>query len=481
MGPLTRGVSSVIGLGTEVYAHHKRSKSPSGQGDTAQTIEVNNSTNGTILVAASSTQLAPPPYSETRSRGSSLDTESDGSYCENDEDDWARDETQAQLETQKTHKEVPTLESMDALVENFLQKHPQLPPYSPSPGNRLSCPVIIPQKRPESKSHGFIRAYAPVLANCGIDQSTFLDFLDSFTTSIKGSRYFNAANIAVAASVISYTVSMTPSIIVHISAAIVHASIETGRRLHQTSQVNRYLERMNESLFKPHGLYALLMTYDPKSASDGEIFDMQSNIATAITKREDLNRSKMMKFQASSAKTMGEEQLPDAAPLVFPELDAASDEQKMNAFKRAGAFVKDYGDRKAQAQFAANLPDSKLNVTPKPEFSSRFADPTHPVHQGGLLNLLTGGELKKMKNSRNEGRREARGYTVRDRLDDQRSARSNKNTIGLGKGGKKGLKRVLAENVLYLMIVDMPNEEELRQAAENQTRMKAASGGIFGQ
>lgn len=280
----------------------------------------------------------------------------------------------------------------------------------------------------------------------------------------------------------SYTISMTPSIIVHISAAIVHVSIETGRRLHQTSQVNHFLDRMNESLFKPHGLYALLMTYDPKSASDGEVFDMGSNVATAISKREDPNRGKMAQFHAGSAKTMGEEQLPDAAPLVFPELDAASDEQKLNAFKRAGAFMKDYGDRKAQASFAANQPDSKLNVGAKPEFSSRFADPTHPVHQGGILNLLSGGELKKLKDSRRGGKREARGHdTARDRLGDRMAARSNPNKIGLGKSSKRGAKRLLSENVLYLMIVDMPSEEELQQAAENQAKMKAASGGIFGQ
>ncbi|KAF2502293.1 hypothetical protein BU16DRAFT_474474 [Lophium mytilinum] len=482
MGPLVRGVSNIIGLGTEAYAHRKRSKSPLPEGSSVQDNGLGDPGNATLPDATSSTNLAPPPYPGGRSRSSSVGSDSQSSYYEEDEDDWARDETQAQLEGQRTHDEAAAPESMDALVDNFFRKHPQPPPYQGPHANRLPCPVIIPQKRPEAKSHGFIRAYAPALAECGIDQATFLDFLDSFTTSIKGSRYFNAANLAVAASVLSYTVAVTPSIIVHVSAAIVHVSIETGRRLHQTSQVNHFLDRMNESLFKPHGLYALLMTYDPKSASEGEIFDMQSNVATAIAKRDDPKRRKMTNFRASSAKTMGEEQLPEAAPLIFPALDAASDEQKLNAFKRAGAFVKDYGDRKAQASFMANQPDSKLNVTPKPEFSSRFADPTHPVHQGGILNLLTGGELKKMRGSRADSRREDRGYdTARDRLHDRRAGRQNKNKVGLGKSSKRGLKRVLAENVLYLMIVDLPSEEELHQAAENQANMKAASGGIFGQ
>lgn len=156
MGPLSRGVANVIGLGTEAYEHHKRSKSPSTQPGT-QAGEANYQP-GTAPEAASSTQLAPPPY-PGRSRSNSLNSDSDGSYYEDDEDDWARDETQAQLETQQTREEAPAPESMDALVDNFLRKHPQQPPpYSQPAVKRLSCPVIIPQKRPESKSHGFIRA-----------------------------------------------------------------------------------------------------------------------------------------------------------------------------------------------------------------------------------------------------------------------------------------------------------------------------------
>ena len=44
----------------------------------------------------------------------------------------------------------------------------------------LRCPVVIPQRRPGSKTRGFIRAYAPVLADFDIDQETFLGFLKAF-------------------------------------------------------------------------------------------------------------------------------------------------------------------------------------------------------------------------------------------------------------------------------------------------------------
>ena len=43
----------------------------------------------------------------------------------------------------------------------------------------LSCLVIIPQ-RSGSKGRGFMRAYAPVLADCDISEESFLAFLKSF-------------------------------------------------------------------------------------------------------------------------------------------------------------------------------------------------------------------------------------------------------------------------------------------------------------
>ena len=45
---------------------------------------------------------------------------------------------------------------------------------------RMHCPVVIPQRRPGSKTRGFIRAYAPMLSDYDIDQETFLTLLKSF-------------------------------------------------------------------------------------------------------------------------------------------------------------------------------------------------------------------------------------------------------------------------------------------------------------
>ena len=57
-------------------------------------------------------------------------------------------------------------------------KYPQ--PSDSAENSKLSCPIIIPQRRPGSKGRGFLRAYAPVLADHDIDEQTFLTFLKDF-------------------------------------------------------------------------------------------------------------------------------------------------------------------------------------------------------------------------------------------------------------------------------------------------------------
>jgi hypothetical protein len=53
------------------------------------------------------------------------------------------------------------------------------------PLQKLPCPVIVPQRRPRNKERGFVRAYAPVLEQCGISQDLFLKFLDDWAVASK--------------------------------------------------------------------------------------------------------------------------------------------------------------------------------------------------------------------------------------------------------------------------------------------------------
>lgn len=46
------------------------------------------------------------------------------------------------------------------------------------------------------------------------------------------------------------------------------------------------------------------------------------------------------------------------------------------------------------ASQAKDNPDSALAAGPKPEFASRFADPSHPANSGSLFALLSGGAIQ---------------------------------------------------------------------------------------
>ncbi len=72
---------------------------------------------------------------------------------------------------------------VDKIVVSFIGQHP--PPSYPQRPSGLPCSVIVPQRRPRDKTRGFVRAYAPVLSECGIDQTTFLQFLETMDKASK--------------------------------------------------------------------------------------------------------------------------------------------------------------------------------------------------------------------------------------------------------------------------------------------------------
>jgi hypothetical protein len=95
---------------------------------------------------------------------------------------------------------------------------------------------FLHSKQPPPLVENNVQAYVPAMKDCGIDEKTFMEFLDGFEKSIKASPYFHVFNLAVAVSVMAETIAVTPSIIVHATAFAVHTSVEAGRRLYMTSQ-----------------------------------------------------------------------------------------------------------------------------------------------------------------------------------------------------------------------------------------------------
>lgn len=62
--------------------------------------------------------------------------------------------------------------------------------------SRLPRAVIIPQRRPSDRARGFVRAYPPDLLRCGIDQETFLRFIDGLNKSVACNAAVEAVDLA---------------------------------------------------------------------------------------------------------------------------------------------------------------------------------------------------------------------------------------------------------------------------------------------
>lgn len=210
MGPLVKLIGSGIGLASEALSARKENKQrsrspvPSGPSDSSG-------------LASDSGNRAPPAYDSLDPSSANYglvevanDHEArqfidqgkavpaDTSHEINDDDPEGADDDEAYWEldeatdvdppaydyTPSVRGEIDDAEpesgeakpDVHKLVQKFITSHP-----APTHGTgRLPCAVIIPQRRPRTKSRGFVRAYAPVLADCGIDQGTFLEFLKTF-------------------------------------------------------------------------------------------------------------------------------------------------------------------------------------------------------------------------------------------------------------------------------------------------------------
>lgn len=336
----------------------------------------------------------------------------------------------------------------------------------------LPAPVIIPQRRPNARSRGFVNAYAPALMDCGIDQETFLKFLDGFRAESEKGTAFNAVNLAVGnwparlPSTIADTslciskiattdwaielAELSPSPSMHFVALAAHLSIEAGKRLYVNKKTNEYLKEKNETIFQPQGLIAMIMTYVPskKTLYETVTFDTQAAAAAANTSS---NPNVSTKFQTASAQTL-EAQMPEICSLVFPSEDHSNE----SGFKRAIEFTKDYYDRRTQAAYAAHHPDSTLNVQ-EHEFAGRYADPT-TFENSCVLGVLTGGAV--------DPRARVKERRVAKRADKPAENQCRGGLVSLAKGK-------LRESVLYLLVVNMPSREEMAYAA--QVLVKAES------
>ncbi|KIW35199.1 uncharacterized protein PV07_01912 [Cladophialophora immunda] len=439
---LAKGVTGAYGLAREAMADHDAKKTT-----TAQT----------------HLQVPSPAKEEADLSDTSSVESSDGEEA-------AQELDEVQQSIAPKSKEVIQLDdarNVDQVIDAFMKIHPP-PEYSPVAG-KLDMPVILPQRRPKNKERGFVRAYAPMLQTCGVEQDEFVDFLDGFGKAIQLHPLFHAFNLACAGAVIASDIAVGPMFFVHVGAMVVHTSVELSRRQYVKYQSNKYLDNMNETFFKPRGLYALVMAYKPESDDLVQNVNMNTNVVTSIATRDSGRGGRF----ANAAGSSREIEIPESAPLIFPELDALPESEKENAFKRSGKRLGDYFDRRAQAKFEKANPGSKLNVYQERQFASRFSDPNHPANSGSLIALLSGGKIDTTEADRMKAERRARKRNFKDARRVSRGREPRYDASGLTKrapqGGIKGLMR---SDVLYLMIVNYPSEVELKEAAQAMANLQ---------
>ena len=110
-------------------------------------------------------------------------------------------------------------------------------------------------------------------------------------------------------------------------------------------------------------------------------------------------------------------------------------------------------DRRARAEYNAENPEYLLSVPDNKPFASRYSDPNHPAVTGGLISLVTGGHV--------DPRRPIK------------EARKARGPIGRIRKADKPLRKILRQDVVYLLVVNLPSEEELEAGRKEIEREKA--------
>ncbi|KAL9116229.1 MAG: hypothetical protein Q9227_000600 [Pyrenula ochraceoflavens] len=346
----------------------------------------------------------------------------DISGLEDDEQAWELDDAADDLNSpDKPHEsedspppyevdEKPVRETVGEFISAH-HKEPTTPGGTTATRVRLPCPVIIPQRRPKDKSRGFIRAYAPVLEDSGIDQKTFIDFIEALDKASRASGVFTAVNVA------AMGAGFVPEPISQAVSAGVQLVVGVASEVQRRYRGNEFLSAINRELFMPKGLFVMILTFKPDSPD--QIIDVNLKrkttddlVAQQTSTPENAAKRAFKKLAISTDKTRGELAIPDCAPLVYPNIDRAAEavaiegenalsENQKSRLARSGDFVADYMDRRARAQYNFINPNSKLSVPDDKKWASRFSDPNHPVNSGHIVSLLTGGNV----NPRPRGRR----------------------------------------------------------------------------
>ncbi|EJP65763.1 uncharacterized protein BBA_05174 [Beauveria bassiana ARSEF 2860] len=395
-------------------------------------------------------------------------------------------------------------------------RRPQSPQMAPGP---LSLPVVIPQQRPGSPERGFMAAYAPMLESAGLDQRTFMSFLDEFNTAVQGNKYLAGVQV------VSFGVGFTPEIITTCVATAVQLGAYAANKGFVKHKTNSTLDKFNKEVFGPRGLFCMIMKYDP-IGQDPYLAEQAANGGT-LNKLSGNGQKSWSKDPVSGTRE-GINALPTAvAPLIYmderrahkeylandgkvsPERSSPVDKATTTKQKAKNAFenFNDYLDRRARAKYASENQGDILNTPLTKGFSNKFLDPNSSMNNGGLLGFISGGafaqdpetrRIKKLKSIAEEEERLNKEYQERvDQVQQQRqSTRETERQIKYidrdyqprfaefrqkRRELETGPERSIKENILYLTIVNRPSDSQLAAATDKINHGHAMPGGPQGQ
>lgn len=182
-----------LGMASEaIHDYRARSKSPAAQSPSPSYTALSSGSSRDIISPHHNTPQEADEKHEYKLTASEASFEDERSSSENDGDDeaaWELDEMAEHVaaDSYAEPKAVGTnsSEAISKKEDDVICDLVRMAGPPPQPVQRLPCPVIIPQRRPGSKSRGFVRAYAPVMERCGVGQDVFLKFRDDWVTASK--------------------------------------------------------------------------------------------------------------------------------------------------------------------------------------------------------------------------------------------------------------------------------------------------------
>lgn len=271
---------------------------------------------------------------------------------------------------------------------------------------------------------------------------------------------------------------MVPDAICIAVSSTVGTANMIAQQLQITYRSNTFLAATNEKLFKPRNCYAMIMTYKPEMADELILqadYTSPTSIALSKSLQQNSKAKELLRRLQKSAGTTTEAQIPECAELIHPNIDQALTsnsftQSEQTSLTKNGVIINDYLDRRARTDFAAKYPLSKITATlpQDSQYVNRFADPNHPINSGSIFGLLSGGTFDPIASGRvrrAEQHVKKHGQTPltdQERHDAYMGRKVRGRVTGTPSKTLPLVGNVLKKDVLYLLIVELPSEEQIQ-------------------